>query len=44
MKTSILIAVLLCAVSALPVPDENPQAIELVNIPLKGNRVSSSTH
>jgi hypothetical protein len=39
MKTTILIAALLCAVSAIPVPEESPRNIELINLPLKGGKV-----
>jgi hypothetical protein len=37
MKTIIVIAVLLCAVAAIPIPEE-PQEVELVNVPLKGDK------
>lgn len=42
MSKIIVIACLLCFVAAVPVPDGRPKSIELIKIPLKGDKVSSS--
>lgn len=42
MSKIIVIACLICFVAAVPVPDGRPKSIELIKIPLKGDKVSSS--
>lgn len=42
MKTLIALATIFCMVAAIPVPDAE-QSISLVNIPLQGGKVSTTT-
>lgn len=40
MKKSIVIFCMVCAIAAVPVPEERPKSIELLKIPLAGDKVS----
>lgn len=35
----LILLCLMCAVTAIPVPEEKPKSIELIQIPLKGDKV-----
>lgn len=39
MKNLIFLACALCAVQAVPVPAEQPNELEILQIPLQGNKV-----